>query len=146
MTCDIFTGEDETAKPQLSTASHFPHLTICLSRPLSSSVPSTSTYLHALFSFLSTDTAIINHGKEHSRSRLLAAVGKASCLPASFAQLDHRIKQRFHTDPRTARSKEQARAATADFLRLFSLVFSNPTNQPALSGQPGRRPAIMSGL
>lgn len=73
-----------------------PHPTICSP---SSSIPSPSNYLHVLFNLLSTDTAIINHGKEHSRSRLLAAVGRLpACPPArtvgspSRTELSHRSK------------------------------------------------------
>lgn len=58
------------------------HPTNYLLHSLSSSVPSPSTYLNALFTLLSTASAIIKHGKEHSRSRLLAAVGRLpACLP-----------------------------------------------------------------
>lgn len=140
----IFPAEDETAKLhslhfyQLP-ASHFP---ICLTRSQFGAVSSPSTYLHGLLVLLSTDTAIINHGKEYSWSRPRTEVGR---LPACLPALEHRLKQRFHTDPRTPRSKEQARAAPADFLLLFSLILSSPSNQPALTGRPGSPPAVMSG-
>lgn len=71
-----------------------PHLTICLSIQ-SCTLSLYLQYIHALFILLSADTAIINHGKEHSRSRLLA-VG-----PASFAQSDHRFKQISHWSKNT---------------------------------------------
>ncbi|KAI4831774.1 hypothetical protein KUCAC02_001298 [Chaenocephalus aceratus] len=45
--------------------------------------------LHAFLALLPADSAIMNHGKEPSRSRLLSAVGTGGFLPASFAQLDH---------------------------------------------------------
>lgn len=78
-------------------------------------------------------TAIINHGKEHSLSGLKKTVmGRLpACLPASLAQLHGRIKQRFNTGPRTARSKEQGQAVRAAFLRPLSAIFCDTPNWTA---------------
>lgn len=88
-------------------------------------------YLHALFNLLSTDTAIINYGKEKEKKKThTAGQGSQGCGEKGFlpSQSEHRVEQRFHTGPRTPRSKEQL--WQTGFLRLSSLIFSTPANQP----------------
>lgn len=139
----MLTHKDEMAKShperqQLIFTSLSLHVTICVTRSPSGSV-SLSSHLHGRLIPLSTDTAIINHRKEYSQSRLHTAVGRLpACLPASFAQ---RFKQRFHTDPRTPRSKEQARVAPTHFLLLSSPILS----KLARTWWPGSKPTVISG-
>lgn len=82
----MLTHKDEMAKShperqQLIFMSLSLHVTICVTRSPSGSV-SLSLHLHGRLNPLSTDTAIINHRKECSRSRLHTAVGRLpACLP-----------------------------------------------------------------
>lgn len=126
----MLTHKDEKAKShperqRLIFMSLSLHVTICATRSPSGSV-SLSSHLHGRLIPLSTDTAIINHRKEYSRSRLHTAVGRLpACLPVLHSWTQ-RFKQRFHTDPRTPRSKEQARVAPGHFLLLPSPILSEP--------------------
>lgn len=94
---------------------------------------------------LSTDTAIINHRKEYSRSRLHTAVGRLpACLPVlhswtSDSNRDFTPIQEHHAQ----KSKPGWLQHTSSFCPHRSSP--NLSNQLARTWWPGSKPTVMSG-
>lgn len=126
--CQIFSDFSQVDMWYSLPSSHFP---ICLTCPRFSSVSSPSTYLRGLLILLSTDTAIINHGKEYSWSRLRSEVGR---LPASLPVLhswstesnrDFTLIQEHHAQKNKPGQLQQ----TSSFCSRWSSP-TRPINQP----------------
>lgn len=145
----MLTHKDEMAKShperqQLIFMSLSLHVTICITRSPSGSV-CLSSHLHGHLIPLSTDTAIINHRKEYSRSRLHTAVGRLpACLPVlhswtSDSNRDFTLIQEHHAQ----KSKPGWLQHTSSFCPHRSSP--NLSNQLARTWWPGSKPTVMSG-
>ncbi|KAK1876612.1 Lysine--tRNA ligase [Dissostichus eleginoides] len=95
----------------LPTAQRTPHIYMCHGH----CTPHVEKELHAFLALLPADSAIINHGKEHSRSRLLSAVGRLP--PCQFCTVRSLIQENQAQKSRTGNSSTLPPSVLKDLLQ-----------------------------